>query len=72
MVASVTEVAVKVPAHNVPKKTDTWTTSREAASRWSGDIDGKKALSILLNCSVVEPFMCWCNVFMAFHEAVNS
>lgn len=40
--AGVVEVAVKVPAHTVPTKTDPWKTSREPASLWSGDIDGKK------------------------------
>lgn len=42
MAAGVTEVAVKAPAHTVPKKKDPWTTGREAASLWTGDIDGKK------------------------------
>lgn len=47
--AGVTEVAVKAPAHTVPKKKDPWTTGREAASLWAGDIDGKKrgGLSLL-------------------------
>lgn len=40
--ASVTEVTVKAPAHTVPKKKDPWTTGREAASLWTGDIDGKE------------------------------
>lgn len=49
--ASAVEV-VKVPAHTVPTKTDPWKTSREPASLWSGDIDGKKKgfIGKLLHC----------------------
>lgn len=39
---SVIEAAVKVPVHTAPPKTVPWTASREAASLWSGDIDGKR------------------------------
>lgn len=42
MTNSVTEAAVKVPVHAAPPKTVSWTASREAASLWSGDIDGKR------------------------------
>ncbi|XP_068180473.1 protein LYRIC isoform X2 [Antennarius striatus] len=34
-----TNMAVKAPAHTVLAKTDTWTSSREPASLWGGDID---------------------------------
>lgn len=37
--ASVTDMAVKVPAHSVVPKTGPWTTSRETASLWSREID---------------------------------
>ncbi|TMS10658.1 protein LYRIC isoform X1 [Larimichthys crocea] len=38
--AAVTDMAVKVPTHSVVPKTGPWTTSREPASLWGGDIDG--------------------------------
>ncbi|XP_076593640.1 protein LYRIC-like isoform X4 [Chaetodon auriga] len=37
--AGVTDMAVKVPAHTVVPKTGPWTTSREPASLWSGELD---------------------------------
>ncbi|XP_070822830.1 protein LYRIC-like isoform X1 [Chaetodon trifascialis] len=37
--AGVTDVAVKVPAHTVVPKSGPWTTSREPASLWSGELD---------------------------------
>ncbi len=57
----VTDMAVKVPAHSAVPKTGSWTTSREPASLWSGDIDGKNVCPLLLKYYVVEPYMCWCN-----------
>lgn len=50
----VTDAAVKVPVHTIPAKMDPWTIGREPASLLGGDIDGKNALSISLNCSVVQ------------------
>lgn len=41
MAAGVTDMAVKVPAHNVAPKTGPWTTSRETASVLRAEIDGK-------------------------------
>lgn len=77
--AGVTEVAVKAPAQTVPKKKDPWTTGREAASLWTGDIDGKKkkekkALSLLLKCLTVEPHTCGVMLlnFLTCHEADNT
>lgn len=46
--AAVTDMAVKVPTHSVVPKTGPWTTSREPASLWGGDIDGKNVLSLPL------------------------
>lgn len=41
VVNSVSQAPVKTPAHSSPPKKVSWTASREAASLWSGDIDGK-------------------------------
>lgn len=46
--ARLTEVPIKVPAHNVPGKLDTWKANREAESLWAGDIDGNFALCLLI------------------------
>lgn len=56
MAVSVADVAVKVPAHTVAPKTGPWTTSREPASLWRSEIDGKNVINLLLNCAVVEPY----------------
>lgn len=45
--ASVTEAPIKVPAHNVPAKTEPWKANREGESLWAGDIDGKIAFCLL-------------------------
>lgn len=59
--AVVTDVPVKVPAHNVAKKTSPWTTSREPATVWKPVIDGKSVSSLLPENSVVERCMCYYN-----------
>lgn len=41
VVTSVREAPVQAPARTSPSKKVPWTASREAASLWSGDIDGK-------------------------------
>lgn len=49
--AAVTDIAVKVPAPTAAPKTGPWTTSREPASLWRGEIDGKNVLPLeLLSC----------------------
>lgn len=56
---SVSEAPVKAPAHSSPPKKGTWAASREAASLWSGDIDGKTleptARLLNLECGIVAP-----------------
>lgn len=48
--AAVTDVAVKVPAHSVAKKTGPWATSREPAKLWKQEIDGRNVFSLPQNC----------------------
>lgn len=48
--AAVTNVAVKVPAHSVSKKTGPWTTSREPAKLWRQEIDGRNVFTLPQNC----------------------
>lgn len=65
----VSDVAVKVPHHTVGPKTGRWTASREPASLWGTELDGKTTIFLQFSCL---SFMCKAQLFcfVAFHKSV--